>query len=147
MNISGIISIAGKPGLYKVLSRNKTGLVVESLIDNKKLPVHASSKVSALEDISMYTYAEDIPLREVFEKIFDHTEGKEAINPKKASKDELYEYFRLILEDFDEDRVYPSDLKKLFAWYNMLLAKGVLKKEDAEASVEKEEVAEEKEAE
>ena len=103
MNISGIISIAGKPGLYKVLSRNKTGLVVESLIDNKKLPVHASSKVSALEDISMYTYAEDIPLREVFEKIYDHAEGKEAINPKKASKDELYDYFRLILEDFDED--------------------------------------------
>ena len=132
MNLTGIISISGKPGLYKVVSQTKNGIIVESLIDGKKMPVTATQKVSALSDIHIYTYAEDMPLEEVMDKIFDYTGGKEAINPKEKPE-KLREFMQACLPDYDEDRVYNSDLKKLFQWYNLLLSAGILKKEEEES--------------
>lgn len=135
MALETIISITGKPGLYKILSQIKNGLIVESLTDNKRLPVYASEKVSALNDISIYTYTSDVPLKEVYEKLFEKTGGKEAIN-HKAKPEELRAYLKEVIEDFDEERVYHSDLKKLFQWFNLLVSNGILidaKEEDADA--------------
>ncbi|TXC81732.1 DUF5606 family protein [Luteibaculum oceani] len=119
MNLEGIIAIAGKPGLYKIVSRSMKGLLVESLIDGKRIPALATHKISALEDISMYTYEEDVPLKEIFPKIYEVQGGKKVENPK-ASNEELEGLFEKVLPDFDRERVYASDLKKLFAWYNLL---------------------------
>jgi hypothetical protein len=129
MNLEGIISVSGKPGLYKVISKKKTGLVVESIPDGKKLNIFALDKVSALEDISIYTYEDDIPLKEVYAKLFDLEDGKESIDHKdkpEVLKSKMIE----VLEDYDQDRVYVSDLKKLFQWYNLLIAAKLLKKEE-----------------
>ncbi len=144
MNLTGIIAIAGKPGLYKVVSRAQNGLVVESLADGKKVPALASHKISALEDISMYTVDEDVKLSEVMDKIYAHTSGKEAID-SKSDGPALYAYFEQILPDFDKDRVYPSDLKKLFSWYSLLLNAGIfnLAEEKATDSIQDAEVIEE----
>jgi len=132
MNLESIISITGKPGLFKVISQIKNGLVVESIVDKKRMPVHASDKVSALSDISIYTNDSDIPLSDIYDKIFKKTGGKEAVS-HKASQDELRSYLKEIVEDFDQDRVYHSDLKKLFQWYNLLVNNGLLKPEKKEA--------------
>ncbi|MDF1673015.1 MAG: DUF5606 domain-containing protein [Vicingaceae bacterium] len=135
MALETIISITGKPGLYKILSQIKNGLIVESLVDKKRLPVYASEKVSALNDISIYTYTSDVPLKEVYEKLFEKTGGKEAIN-HKAKPEELRAYLKEVIEDFDEERVYHSDLKKLFQWFNLLVSNGILidaKKEETVA--------------
>ncbi len=132
MDLTGIISISGKPGLYKVVSQTKNGIIVESLLEGKRMPLGATQKVSALSDIHIYTYAEDMPLEEVMDKIFDYTEGKEAVNPKEKPE-KLREFMQACLPDYDEDRVYNSDLKKLFQWYNLLLSAGILKKEEEES--------------
>ena len=133
MALETIISITGKPGLYKILSQIKNGLIVESLTDNKRMPVYASEKVSALNDISIYTYTADIPLKEVYEKMFKKTGGKEAIS-HKSKPEELRSFLEQVVEDFDQDRVYNSDLKKLFQWFNLLVVNGILvdKKEEEE---------------
>jgi len=131
MNLESIISITGKPGLFKVLSQIKNGLVVESLIDGKRMPVHASDKVSALSDISIYTNDSDIPLSDIYDKLFEKTAGKPAID-HKATPDELRAYLKEIVEDFDQDRVYNSDLKKLFQWFNLLAENGLLKPDEKE---------------
>ncbi|MES2628342.1 MAG: DUF5606 domain-containing protein [Bacteroidota bacterium] len=137
MNLTGIIAIAGKPGLYKVVSRAKNGLVVESLADGKKMPALASHKISALEDISMYTNDEDVKLSVVMDNIYAHTNKSEAIDPKSDGA-ELYAYFEKILPEFDRERVYPSDLKKLFTWYSLLLNGGIFDvvEEKPESAVE-----------
>lgn len=125
MSLESIISISGKPGLYKVISQTKNGLIVESLQDNKRVPVYSSERVSALEDISIYTYSDDIPLKEVYESLIKETSGKEAIS-HKSSINELSENLRKVLPEFDEGRVYNSDLKKLFQWFNILVKAKVL---------------------
>ena len=129
MNLEGIISVSGKPGLFKVISKKKSGLVVESIPDGKKLNIFALDKVSALEDISIYTYEDDIPLKEVYARLFDLENGKASIDHKdkpEVLKSKMVE----VLEDYDQDRVYVSDLKKLFQWYNLLIAAKLLKKEE-----------------
>lgn len=141
MNLTGIIAIAGKPGLYKVISRAKNGLVVESLSDGKKMPALATHKISALDDISMYTYEEDVKLSDVLDKIYAFAKGGDAIDPK-ADGAELFSYFENILPDFDKDRVYPSDLKKLFTWYGLLLKGGIFEIKE-ESAVQDAEVIEE----
>ena len=134
MSLTGVISITGKPGLFKVVSQTKNGLVVESLTDGKRMPVYASQRVSAIEDISIYTYDDDVPLKDVYFKMYEVLEQKEG--PSHKEKPEvLSEILRKALEDFDEDRVYNSDLKKLFQWYNILV-KNDLIKEDEESSEE-----------
>lgn len=131
MELKDLLSISGKPGLYKTVGQNKNSLIVESLTDGKKIPVYSAHKISALEDISIYTYEEDIPLKEVFTKILEKEDGGKAID-HKSSAAELKAYMNEVLPDFDEDRVYTSDLKKIFGWYNNLHENGFLSLSDAE---------------
>jgi hypothetical protein len=128
MDLTGIISISGKPGLYKVVARGKNNIIVESLIDGKKIPAYSSDRISALEDISIYTYEEDLPLKDVFEKIYDKEEGKATISHKESTN-KLQAYMEEVLPNYDKERVYPSDIKKLFQWYNLTHKAGLLIKE------------------
>lgn len=137
MDISGILAIGGYPGLFKMVSQMKSGLVVESLLDGKRMPAYATHKILALEDISIYTEEEDVPLSEVFGLLFKVNNGKPSVNPKKASIAELQDALAQALPNYDRDRVYNSDLKKLFQWYNLLAEKGLLKEEKAEEEAEK----------
>lgn len=120
MSLDKILSISGKPGLYLLKAKTRSGFVAEALSDGKKLSVNVQHNVSMLSEIAIYTYTEEIPLREVFLKIQAKEDGKESIDPK-ASKNKLGDYFREILPEYDEDRVYKSDIKKIFQWYNILV--------------------------
>ncbi len=144
MNLTGIIAISGKPGLYKVVAQGKNNIIVESLETKKKLPAYASDRISALEDISIYTYDEDKPLREIYTDIFKKENGGTTISHKEDAK-KLSAYLLEVLPSYDQERVYPSDIKKLFQWYNMLHAAGELKLEEEVAEVAPE-AAEEKPA-
>lgn len=131
MNLKSIISITGKPGLYKVVSQTKSGFVVESLSDGKKLQVYASDKVSALEDISLYTTNDDMPIVEVYSKINLSTSGAAAID-HNSKPEELRAYLSKIIPEFDQERVYNSDLKKLFMWFNILIKSDFFKQQETE---------------
>lgn len=123
--LKGILSISGKPGLFKLLSRGKNNLIVENLQTHKRQPIYAHDKVISLGDIAIYTDGEDVPLSEVLEKVKAANEGK-AVDLKQFATDEaLRDYFGTILPEFDRDRVYTSDIRKLFAWYNLMIANGV----------------------
>ena len=141
MNLTGIIAISGKPGLYKVIAQGKNSIIVESLVDNKRIPAYASDRISALDDISIYTYDEDAPLRDLLTAMYKKQDGKEAPSHKEDLS-VLQAYIIEILPNYDQERVYPSDIKKMFQWYNLLLKSGNLKLEEAE----KEEKAEKKPA-
>lgn len=131
MNLTGIISISGKPGLFKVIAQGKNNIIVESLEDKKRVPAYSSDRISALDDISIYTYDDDKPLREIYKTIFEKENGGETISHKEdASK--LQAYLLEILPSYDQERVYGSDIKKLFQWYNLLHKAGELKLEEAE---------------
>lgn len=121
-----ILSIAGKPGLYKLVSRGKMNLIVESLDETRKRqPAFATDRVTSLADIAMYTDSEDIPLGEVLAKVRDKEDGKIAsLNWRKASAKELQEYFAEVLPNYDRDRVHNSDIKKLLQWYEILVKAG-----------------------
>lgn len=139
MNLEGILAIGGKPGLYKLVAQSRGGVIVESLLDDKRFPVTQASNVSALSDIAIYTYAEEVPLADVFQKIAEKENYGQAIS-HKAKPNELSAYMLEILEDYDQERVYNSDLKKLFQWYNLLQDKGlVTKSEEAAEEVKAEE--------
>jgi hypothetical protein len=120
-----ILSVSGKPGIYKLITGGRATIVVESLIDGKRVPVHPTQKVSALSDITMFTYEADVPLREIFAKAKDAFEGGPAPDSKSDSK-ALRDAMRKILPDYDEERVYESDIRKLLSWYNILQGKGML---------------------
>ena len=121
-----ILSISGKPGLYKLESHAKNMLSVESLIDKKKIPAHAKDKVISLGDIAIYTEDGETPLHKVLTSVKEKENGEVAsINPTKASTDELRAYFAEVLPNFDRDRVYPSDIRKLLNWYNILIKAGI----------------------
>ncbi len=124
MSLEKIVSITGKPGLYKVINQTRSGFLAQSLVDNKKISVSGRHNVSLLSEIAIYTLTEEIPLREVFSKISQKENGKETIS-HKSSKDELEEFFFTVLPDYDEDRVYPSDIKKVVQWYNLLTKNGM----------------------
>lgn len=121
-----ILSISGKPGLYKLESHAKNMLIVESLIDKKRIPAHAKDKVISLGDIAIYTEDGETPLHQVLTSVKEKENGEVAsINPTKASTDELRAYFAEVLPNFDRDRVYPSDIRKLLNWYNILIKAGI----------------------
>lgn len=143
MDLSKILTVSGKSGLFKVVSQTKSGLVVESLNDGKKIPVFLSDRSSALEDISIFTLTEDIPLKDVLLKIFDKEEGKPCIDAKEDPA-KLKAYFETILPDYDRERVYISDIKKVFAWYNLLLEKEMITPEEPEEAPKEEKAPEEK---
>lgn len=133
-----ILSIAGKPGLYKLVSRGKSNLIVESLdAAHKRMPVFSTDRVTSLADIAMYTDAEDVPLMTILSSVRDKEESKEcSLNYKKASSKELRDYFAEILPDFDRDRVHDSDIKKLLSWYNILVKAGITDFEESMSPTE-----------
>jgi len=135
MSLEKILSISGKPGLYELKTQTRSGFLAESLIDGKKISVSGRHNVSLLSEIAIYTLTEEVPLREVFSKISEKENGGPAIN-HKASKDELEEYFFEVLPDYDEDRVYASDIKKVVQWYNLLQKHGITQFTEADSSEE-----------
>jgi hypothetical protein len=137
MDLSGVISISGRPGLYKVIAQGKNSIIVESLVDNKRFPAYATDRISALEDISIYTYDDDKPLKDILSDIYKKQDGKESPSHKEDVS-VLQEYLSDILPDYDEERVYPSDIKKLFQWYNLLLKAGHLEPAEEEKEEKKE---------
>lgn len=120
MNLEKIIAISGKPGLYKLISQSKKGVIVESLEDKKRFPVNAINNISSLGDIAIYTYNEEVPLKDVFLSIHKKEGGKESIS-HQSKKQELLDYFREVLPEYDEERVYASNFKKITQWYNILV--------------------------
>jgi len=146
MNLEKILAISGKPGLYVLKVQTRTGFVAESLIDGKKITVNLKSNVSLLSEISIYTYEGEKPLTEVMQIIAKKEKNGQAISHKEDNAT-LTAYFKEILPDFDEERVYPSDIKKVLNWYNTLQAKGLvtdLAPAPAETKEEKAPAAEEK---
>lgn len=123
MELKEILAISGQPGLYKFVAQSTRGVIVESLVDGKRMNAASNSKVSALTEISIFTEGEDIPLAEVFTKIYEHTGGQPAINHKEDPA-RLKAYFAEVLPDYDRDRVHVSDMKKVFSWFNILLGAG-----------------------
>ncbi|GAA4319591.1 hypothetical protein GCM10023115_46150 [Pontixanthobacter gangjinensis] len=141
MGLDKILAISGKPGLYELTAQTRGGFVAKSLMDGKKIAVNMRHNVSILSEIAIYTYIEEIPLGEVFEKIKEKENGEETIS-HKSSKKELENYFSEVLPDYDEDRVYASDMKKIFQWYNILINNGFTdfsKEEKAEKNKDEEE--------
>ena len=124
MEFSKIISIAGKPGLFKVISQSKSAIIVESLLDNKRVAVNATQNVSLLENIAIYTYEEDMPLLDVFKAMFTKTEGKPAISHKESGN-KLTSFFLEVLPSYDDERVYTSNIKKVIQWFNILVEAGM----------------------
>ena len=128
-----------------MVAQNKNGLIVESMEDDKRFPVYSTHQISALEEISIYTYEEDVPLVEVFEKMCNVLDGKPAMSPK-SSKNDLMAFFETVLPDYNQEQVYASDVKKLVQWYNLFHKYGMLtfdEKKDEETEVKAEDVKEE----
>ncbi|RZJ74042.1 MAG: hypothetical protein EOO45_09640 [Flavobacterium sp.] len=139
MSVEKILAISGKPGLYALKIQTRTGFVAESLLDGKKITVGLRSNVSLLSEISVYTYDGEAKLSEVFRAIAEKEDNGPSLSHKEDNA-KLNSYFREVLPEFDEDRVYASDIKKILNWYNMLQANGLVSKEKEEAPVAAEEV-------
>lgn len=120
MSLNKVLAIAGKPGLYNLIAQTRTGFVAESLIDKKRISVNIQQNVSLLSEIAVYTLTEEVPLGKVFDLIKEKEGGKPTSVSHKDGKDALEEYFFNVLPDYDEDRVYASDIKKIVQWYNLL---------------------------
>ncbi|MBX3165209.1 MAG: DUF5606 domain-containing protein [Bacteroidetes bacterium] len=135
MDLTGIISISGQPGLFKIIAQSKNGIIVEGLADKKRVNVYASTKVSTLSDISMFTTGEDKAIEEIMFSIFEKENGGAAID-NKADDKTIETYFGEVLPDYDKDRVYVSNMRKLFSWYNALQVSGNLKKKEEKAEGE-----------
>ena len=135
MGLRTVLSVAGKQGLFKLIAQNKGGVVVESLLDGKRTSIPATANVSSLGDIAIYTYEEEVPLRDVFKAMAAVTESKEAIS-HKSDKDELEDFFGEVLPKFDQERVYASDIKKVVQWFNILVKNDLLALLDEEEDEE-----------
>jgi hypothetical protein len=142
IDLTGFIAISGFPGLFKVVAQTKNGVIVEGVADKKRMVAHSHFKISALEDISIYTTEEDIPLTKVFKNIFDKEKGGQAISSKE-NPSEQGKYLDTVLPNYDKERVHNSDIKKLFSWYNILQENSLLKeKEVSKESDEKKPIVE-----
>jgi hypothetical protein len=133
-----ILSISGKSGLYKLISQGKNMFITESLIDKKRIPVYASDKSVSLGDIAIYTEDEEVPLINIFNKIKEKENGEKITLDPSIKPEELRNYFAEILPEFDRDRVYPSDIKKIINWYNILVNAGLTQFDEEEKEEEKE---------
>ena len=133
-----ILSVSGKPGLYKLVSTSKTITLVESLIDQKRFPIYPQEKIVSLGEIAIYTSEEEVPLKEVFVKIKENENGGKVSDDKKSSNKTLFSYFEIILPTYDKEKVYASDVKKIINWYNLLIENNI--------DFETEETVEEKES-
>ena len=151
MELEKVLAITGKPGLYALKLQTRSGFVAESLLDGKKITVGMRSNVSLLSEISMYTHSEEKPLAEVMRNIAKKENNGPALSHKEDNA-KLMAYFKEVLPDYDEDRVYPSDIKKVLNWYNLLQSKGLVSSEEPKnakanaesAETENEAVAEKK---
>ena len=141
MELRDMLAISGQPGLYRYIARSSNGVIVESLADGKRMNASGMSKISALAEIAIYTESEEMPLWEVFEKLYAYTGGKPAIDPNSDSA-LLKKTFGEVLPDYDRERVHVSDMKKVFAWFNLLVAAGMT---DFRIEKEEEQPAEEAE--
>ena len=141
MNLEGIINVTGKPGLYKVVSQGNNTVIVESFTDGKKTPLYSNNQANMLEEIGIYTYDDTKPLSEIFDDMAIKENAGQALS-HKSSTNELTDYFREILANYDEERVYISDIKKVFQWYNTMQQHGLIElpKEEAKEVKEKKEV-------
>ncbi len=128
MDLKEILTITGKPGLYRLVGPMKNGAIVESLIDGKKFPAYARNPISSLDDISIYGYEEERSLREIFPALFIILEGKPFPN-EQMNTQEMIDVFEAAFPDFDEDRVKKSHIKKVMQWYNLLVEKEIITKE------------------
>jgi len=147
MNLKGILSISGYPDLYRLVTQARNGIIVESLLTKKRMQAFASSKISSLEDIAIYTTDDDFPLVNVFKNIYELEEGNKCID-SKLGNEEVKEYFEKILPNYDKDRVYLSDMRRVYKWYNMLhglnlldFSEPVVTENTEEKLIENEEVA------
>jgi len=143
MNLKDILAISGMSGLYRFVSQGRNGVIIEGLVDKKRINASASARVSALEDIAIYTDDKELPLKEVLRRIFQKENGGVAIDPK-LSDDKLKKYFEEVVPDYDREKVYTSDIKKVYTWYNILLSQNMV---DLEEDPKEEDVAESKETE
>ena len=148
MDLSKILSISGRPGLYKHIAQSKNSAVVESLEDGKRSSAFITEQMSSLNDISVFTTGEDIKLEEIFKKIYEKENGKEAIS-HNASADEIKAYFAETVPEYDKERVYVSDIKKMIKWYNILAKAEILEfnEEEEKETETKEENKEDKNSE
>lgn len=139
--LKDILSITGKPGLFKIITPGKRTLLVEDIVSKKRFPLGARDRVVCLGDIAMYTVGEDLPLDKILDRVYSVEEGKK-IDVKAMDNDMLRAEFAKAVEDFDRDRVYPSDIKKLFNWYNLLISEGYTKFTEDETETSEEDSAE-----
>lgn len=144
MAFEQILSISGKSGLFRLVGQMKNGIIVEAITDGKRFPVHGASKVSALEEISIYTDTEEVPLKEVFTRIYNKEDGKAAVDPKEGN-DKVKAYFESILPEYDKERVYVSDMVKVVRWYNELIEHKAFDPNEADEAEENAETEEKKE--
>jgi hypothetical protein len=140
--LEGILAISGEPGLYKMVSQTKNGIIVESIETKKRIPAYATNKISSLEDIAIFTEVDEVPLKDVFKSIKANNKVSELIADKIDNK-AIKSCFREVLPEYDEDRVYVSDMKKVFKWYNILDANDLLKEEDLKEEAKEKESTEE----
>ena len=133
-----ILSVSGKPGLYKLVSQGKSMLIVEALTDGRRLPVYAREKIISLGDIAIYTDGDEVPLYEVLNSVKAKEEGNavSSIDTVLDTPDELLAYMSEVLPNFDRDRVYPTDIKRLLSWYNLLIGAGITDFDPQEAAEE-----------
>jgi hypothetical protein len=141
IDLTGIIAISGQPGLYKIVAQSKNGIIVENLTDKKRTNIYSTTKVSTLTDISMFTTGDDKPIEEIITSIYEKEKGGPAVD-NKADDKAVEKYFAEILPDYDKDRVYVSNMRKLFSWYNILQSTDSLKvKEENKEGEDKEKAA------
>ena len=141
MQLDQIIAIGGRPGLFEIALQTRTGVVATSLVDGKRINASVRNQVSLLSEINIYGLQEEVSLREIFQRIYSKEEGKPCAVKPKAPTDELEAFFFEVFQDYDEDRVYPSDIKKIIQWYNILVDKApeVFTEEVTEATEESDE--------
>ena len=140
--LKGILAVSGQPGLFKLIAEAKNRIIVESLITGKRMPASTTSKISSLEDIAVFTHSGDLPLQEILKKIHAHENGGLSMDPKGPDAD-IRKYFETVIPDYDKDRVYVSDIRKVIHWYNILQEKDLLIFEEEPEETPTESVAEE----
>lgn len=140
MDLKQILSIAGKPGLYKLVAQSKNGLIIESLLDGKRMNAFMNEKISSLEEISLFSHDEDVSLKEVFRNMYNQTNGQKAID-HKSDDATIRAFFGQTVPDYDQERVYVSHMRKVIGWYNLLIDKGMLDYSEEEKTESKTEEA------
>ncbi len=141
-----ILSVSGKPGLYKLVSTSKTITLVESLIDGKRFPIYTHEKIVSLGEIAIYTSEDEIPLKDVLVKIRENENGGKISDDKKSSNKELFSYFETILPTYDKEKVYASDIKKIINWYNLLIDNDIDFETEEKATSEDDDASKQEEA-